>query len=347
MAPKKKDAKKSADPGEDVGLLQSTAFVKKGYPTACESYGLTPLALQLDRGEEGVSPFLHLAVHPGLAGKTKEGLPDPKAPMPTPTHCRALLEALLPYTFLVRLAFWSVPVKDDGCAAIASYLVSNKSLTSLDITDAGVSRNGCKVLGEALERNSTLVTLRLDHNRGVTADGVACLGESLLRNTALSTLSLTYCGLEGPEAAYPIPNGLFRAPMLRVIELKGNRFGADGVLILLGALKACTSVFRVDLADTGWGGEKEVHAALEECFQQNTTCHEYAIGHNPIGDSIIYRWLGMVKRLPHLIFVDVTNRCDPLLFKQIGDACAANKKDWLKRMKKKGGKKGKGGKKKK
>ena len=91
----------------------------------------------------------------------------------------------------------------------------------------------------------------------------------------------------------------------------------------------------------------EVHAAVEECFENNTTCHEYALGHNPVGDTCVYRWLGMVRRLPHLIFVDVSNQCDPLLFKQIFDAANTNKKDWLKRQKKKGGKKGKGGKKKK
>ena len=60
-----------------------------------------------------------------------------------------------------------------------------------------------------------------------------------------------------------------------------------------------------------------------------------------MGDSCAYRWLNMIRRLPHLIYVDVTNRLDPLLFKQIGDATANNKKEWLKAQKKKGGKKGK------
>jgi hypothetical protein len=138
-----------------------------------------------------------------------------------------------------------------------------------------------------------------------------------------------------------------QAPALRVLELKGNRFGSSGALTLLRALRTCASLFRIDLADTGWGMHPEVHAALEECFEQNTVCHEYALGHNPVGDSCVYRWLGMVRKLPHLIFVDVSSQVDPILFKQIGDATASNKKDWVKRQKKKGGKKGKGGKKKK
>ena len=325
-------------------MIQANEFVKKGYPAASEAYDLAPLALQLDRGEEGTSAFLRVAVHPSLAGKTKDGLPDPKAPMPTPRHCRALLDALAPYQFLVHLAFWSVPVKDEGCQAIATYLGSNKSVTSLDVTDAGVTRAGCKSIGEALERNMTLQTLRLDHNRGIGPEGVAILGECLARNTTLATLSLTYCSLEGEKAAEATTVGPMRAPALRVLELKGNRFGADGALLILRALRTCASLFRIDLADTGWGHAPEVHAAVEECFENNTVCHEYALGHNPVGDTCVYRWLGMVRKLPHLIFLDVTGQCDPLLFKQIGDAAASNKKDWLKRQKKKGGKKGKGGK---
>ena len=66
---------------EDVGALQATLFQKKNYAALCEMHGVAPLALQLDRGEEGTSAFLHLAVHPGLAGKVQ---PDPRAPMPTP-----------------------------------------------------------------------------------------------------------------------------------------------------------------------------------------------------------------------------------------------------------------------
>ena len=111
--------------------------------------------------------------------------------------------------------------------------------------------------------------------------------------------------------------------------------------MVVRALKTCASLFRIDLADTGFATHAEVHGAFEECFEQNTTCHEYALAGNPIGDTTAYRWLGMVRRLPHLIYLDVTNNLDPILFKQIGDATASNKKDWLKRQKSKGKKGGK------
>jgi hypothetical protein len=332
MAPKKKDDKKKADAGPDPGELAATAFAKKNYAASSAQFEVEPLPLVLDRGEEGTSAFLHLAIHPGLS-------PDPKHAC-SPKHVRALMHALGEYAFLKRMAFWSVAVKDEGCASIASFLVSNRSLTSLDLTDVGISVPGCKALGEALEKNATLQVLRLDHNASIGVRGAAILGDSLTRNLGLSTLSLTYCLLEGTEAAEALVAGAMRSPALRVLELKGNRFGVDGVLVLLRALRTCASLFRIDLADTGWGMQPEVHAALEECFEVNRVCHEYALSHNHVGDSTVYRWLNMVKRLEHLICIDVSNQCDPLLFKQIGDECAKNKKDWLKRQKKKGGKKG-------
>ena len=49
----------------------------------------------------------------------------------------------------------------------------------------------------------------------------------------------------------------------------------------------------------------------------------------------------------HLCELTLTEQLDPILYRQILDSCAANKKDWLKKNKKKGGKgKGKGKKKK-
>ena len=52
-----------------------------------------------------------------------------------------------------------------------------------------------------------------------------------------------------------------------------------------------------------------------------------------------------MKQLSHVIEFSVTDQLDPLLYKQLGAAVDANRKDWAKRNKKKKG--GKGGKKKK
>ena len=199
MAPKKggKDKKEKAkDPAEDEGLIQSTQFVKKGYPEACAARGVDPLALQLDRGEEGQAAFLRVTVHPGCS--------KPEAPL-TPLHVRALCDALLPYKFLQRLCFWSVAVRDEGTQAVANYLVPNKSLTSLELTDVGMAQAGCKALGDALRVNSTLKELRLDHNPSIGIAGAA-LGRGYDRTWGWKR-SLTFCMLDGTDAAATISSG--------------------------------------------------------------------------------------------------------------------------------------------
>jgi len=316
---------------DEEGPIQSKAFTK-AFPEACKALGVEPLPLQLDRGEEGLAAFLRLVIHSG------------NAPGFVPTHLKALVECLLPYSYLQRLCFWTVPVRDEGCKTIGQYLIVNRTVTTLEITDCAVGPPGCKFLGEALEKNPTLTTLRLDHNKNIGPAGAAVLGECLKRNfgpPGVQTLSLTFCGLEGEEGGTSVTTGLLQAPMLKVLELKGNRFGVPGVLSLLGAFKSCASLFHINLADTGWGNEPEVHHAFEQCFEHNTVCHEYGLAGNNMGDTVAYRWLGMVRKIEHLIYMDVTNHLDPLLFKQIGDATASNKKEWVKRQKKKKGGKGK------
>jgi len=335
MAPKKggkgKDKKGAVE--DDKGPIEAKAFTKS-FPEACKAYGIEPLPLQLDRGEEGQAAFLRLTIHSGCA------------PGFVPTHIKPLVESLLPYSYLQRLAFWSVAVRDEGCKDLGQYLMVNRTVTTLEVTDCAVGPLGCKFIGEALEKNVTLTTLRLDHNVNIGAAGAAVLGECLKRNVGppgLQTLSLTFCGLQGEEGGTAVTTGLLQAPMLKVLELKGNRFGVPGLLSLLRVLKSCASLFHINLADTGFGKEPEVHAALEECFENNTTCHEYALGGNNIGDTVAYRWLNKIrtKEFEHLIYLDVTNHIDPLLFKQIGDATTSNKKEWVKRQKKKKGGKGK------
>ena len=331
MAPKKKDDKKKSGPAVDErGPLEAKAFIK-AFPLECAQRNVSVLPLTLDRGDDGQGPFLRLAIHAGMA------------PSFDPQHARALLSALQYYSYLQRLCFWSVPLRDDGCSSLGHYLATNRTVHTLEVTDCAVASRGCKSLGDALERNSCLLTLRLDHNATVGSAGARFIGDGLRLNKGLQTLSLTFCGLDGEEGAASIVTGIMQAPVLKVLELKGNRLGSSGMLDLLRCFRSCTSIFRIDLADTGFGADPAVHAAFEECFSLNRSCCEYALGGNEVGDTCVYRWLGMVRRLSHLIYMDVTNNIDPMLFKQIHDAAAVNRKEWLKQQKKKGGKKVKHG----
>lgn len=224
MAPKKKkDDKKKGGEDDEKGPLEAKNF-KKAFPIACQERHLEVYPLTLDQGEEGLAPFLRLAICRGLPGTVAF----------VPQHVSALVECLLPYSYLQRLVMWSVAVQDEGCKMLMPYIVNNKTVTALELTDCNIGPLGCKHLGEALARNTTLQTLRLDHNRGIGPAGSAVLGETLKSNVGVQTLSLTFCGIEGDAGAESIVTGnLMNAPMLKVLELKGNRFGETGLVKLL------------------------------------------------------------------------------------------------------------------
>ena len=319
---KGKDSKKGGD--DDLGPLAAKAF-QKGFPAACAAYGVEPLPLALDTGE-GTSAFLRLAVHPAVCGAAGNC---------SPLHVRALSEALANYTFLQSISFWGVGVRDEGMSALAALLMTNRSITSCEVSDCAIGVAGCKVLGEALERNGILAKLRLDHNTAIGSEGVAVLGEGIRASCGLQEISLSYCGLEGEDGAAALAR-VMRAPALQRLELRGNRFENGGVIALLSALRT-SAVQQIDLTDTGFGNEPEVHAAFEACFE-DSACGAYILRGNPLGDTTAYRWLQMARRLPNLIELNVSDQLDPVLFKQIGDVTAANKKEWLKMMKRKKGK---------
>ena len=112
-----------------------------------------------------------------------------------------------------------------------------------------------------------------------------------------------------------------------------------------------------------------MHAALLAAIEANPNTCEWDLTGARMGDANAYRLLQLSKKEPpatepkpgegpfvngrpsvggrHLCELTLTEQLDPILYRQILDSCAANKKDWLKKNKKKGGKgKGKGKKKK-
>jgi Ran GTPase-activating protein (RanGAP) involved in mRNA processing and transport len=279
-------------------------------------------------------------VHPGL--QTTKASADAPPPPIAPTHVRALAEALVGMSNLLTLAFWSVDVRDEGAACLASWIAGNRAVQNLELSGCSIGAAGCKALGEGLERNGGLCRLALDNNP-VGDAGASALGARLAYNRTLTEVSLAYCGLSG-EAASALTTGVMRLATLRSLELKGNSIGAEGVTSLLGAATKHGALFRIGLADTSCAFvDGEVAAALVACATENTSLGEYDLRGNPMGDGTAYAITKLAKEGGHLVEVLVSESVDTVLFKQLLDVVAANRKEWLKKNKKKKG--GKGGKK--
>ena len=83
-------------------------------------------------------------------------------------------------------------------------------------------------------------------------------------NRALVSLELSFCGLTA-EAGPLLVDGLMKCPTLKTLELKGNDLGADGVLAVLGAVKARPGL-------STWAWRTRASAARPTCRRPSSTC---------------------------------------------------------------------------
>lgn len=102
---------------------------------------------------------------------------------------------------LKSMRLWSSSIEDAGAGALAHLLLTGPplevGLTHLEIMDDSIGPAACRALGDSLVLggNSTLMTLRLDLNRGIGDDGIGELCKGLRTNRVLSKLTLSYCGV--------------------------------------------------------------------------------------------------------------------------------------------------------
>jgi len=336
MPPKKDDKKDKKVKDEGPDPKQEISRFKKEYQRVSLELQVDPLPLHV--GDES-EVFRKMLLHPHLVKPNAEGVVAPL----TPLHAKALVGGLSIYAHLQTLCIWNANVQDEGAVAVGAYIAQNRSVTSLEMPDCGIGALGCKAIADAMERNMTLTRLCLDYNQ-IGSAGVEVLG-GLRFNRCIRELELSHCGLT-PEDGNRLAEGVMRSPTLKVIELRGNALQTEGAMAVLGAVKRGGALFHCGLADTGFGcREPEAQAFVLDVMTTVTTCCEYDFLGNTLGDGFCYEMLKLTRTHGHLIDIRVCATCgiDPLLFKQLLDVCAANKKEWIKANKKKGkgGKKGK------
>ena len=340
MPPKKKDVKKDKKGDDGPDPKQEISRFKKEYVKVSQELQVDPLPLHV--GDES-EVFRKMLMHPQLVKPNAEGVVAPL----TPLHTKALIGGLSIYAHLQTLCIWNANVQDEGAKAVGAYIAQNRSVTSLEMPDCGIGALGCKAIAGAMERNMTLTRLCLDYNQ-IGSAGVEMLG-GLRFNRAIKELELSHCGLT-PEDGTLLAEGVLLSATLRVLELRGNELQTKGAMAVLGAIKRGGALFHCGLAGTGFScREPEAQALVLDLMTTVITCCEYDFLGNPLGDGFCYEMLKLTRTHGHLIDIRVcaTSGIDPLLYKQLLDVCAANKKEWIKANKKKKGKKGKKGKKKK
>jgi hypothetical protein len=333
--PGKKGAKKGAKKKESDDPHEVVMAFQKHYVRLARERGQDPLKLG-PSDENGALSTEHTFAKVVLSPH----MPGPSCELP---QFVTLLDALAFYKHLRHLCIWRIPLGDDGCTRLARFLRSSKTVTRLEIFDCAVGPEGCAQIAKALQTNTVLARLALDHNH-IRDEGIEALASALEHNAALQSLSLSFCGAttDGAEACAR----LIRTCHLKDLELHGNDLKALGAARCIEALKENATLLRLGLACTSWGGEGVVTAALLNTMDANKTCNEYNIDGNPIGDANALLFAAKLAALPHVTGLITTDQLSSSVFHQIAKLTDANRKEWVKRMKK--GRKGrkKGGKKK-
>ncbi|KAI8596822.1 hypothetical protein EDD21DRAFT_236094, partial [Dissophora ornata] len=104
---------------------------------------------------------------------------------------------------LHKLSFEMTPRASDFQVLVKS-LKTNYPLTTLNLENNSIGKEGALALSEALKTNTTLMTLTLGNN-SIEREGALALSEALKTNTTLTTLDLKYNSI-GNEGALALTN---------------------------------------------------------------------------------------------------------------------------------------------
>ena len=137
-------------------------------------------------------------------------------------------------------------VGDGGAKLLAEGLRTNRTVTTVDLSDCHIGDEGLGYLCEALKVNKTLHTLLLGLNPDISHVGAAKLGEALHHNKTLRAVSLYRCNI-GDEGAAHLAQALEHNSTLESLTLFNNNIGNDGGQKLLDSMNQNDMLQKLEL----------------------------------------------------------------------------------------------------
>lgn len=203
-----------------------------------------------------------------------------------------IAKALMTNTSLTSLEIQCDPLYQENFADdIALLLSHNKTLTSFRLIPGISAKAASKILG-ALKENTTLTDLRLKctTNQDTFATEVSNV---LLTNTSLKSLAIVGSNI-GHKGATKIAKALQTNATLESLTLSVNRIGDEGATEIAAVLQSNTSLKRLALGLNGIGddGATKISAAL----QSNRSLTDLELDCNEISDDVVTKILEALKR---------------------------------------------------
>ena len=206
-----------------------------------------------------------------------------------PVGAAALAEALRQHNFRLRALYVNHEprIGDAGCASLCRtisdfFFGRYGHLRTLSLRETGMGDAACKALGENLELNVRLTTLRLECNR-ITSRGAAALARGLAENKVIVELDLSENKV-GAEGFAALGRALATNARLQRLHVADNLATDGGAHALLAALTPRASA-QARLRGGGKGGGK---GAGKGAAGNSTLLHLRARG-NPIRPHLVAR----------------------------------------------------------
>ena len=137
-------------------------------------------------------------------------------------------------------------VGDASAKLLAEGLRTNRTVTTMDLSDCHIGDEGLGHLCEALKVNKALHTLLLGLNPDISHVGAAKLGEALQHNKTLRAVSLYRCNI-GDEGAAHLAQALEQNSTLESLTLFNNNIGNDGAQKLLDSMNQNDTLQKLEL----------------------------------------------------------------------------------------------------
>ncbi|MBC8103038.1 MAG: ribonuclease inhibitor [Cytophagales bacterium] len=181
-----------------------------------------------------------------------------------------------------RLDLCKQSLGPDGCRIVTEALTRNTRVRSLLLGTDGIGDSGADDVARLVAENPALEILYLGCNR-ISSAGTARLCEVLTTNRSVTGLWLKRNPI-GPEGAAAVAAMLRTNRTLRTLDLVNTQIGADGLAAILDALlHQNRTVERLYLGGNGIGPNEAEHLAV--LLRTNPSLKALLLNVNAIGDT--------------------------------------------------------------
>eukprot|EP01063_Lacrimia_lanifica_P035846 TRINITY_DN6948_c0_g1_i1.p1 TRINITY_DN6948_c0_g1~~TRINITY_DN6948_c0_g1_i1.p1 ORF type:complete len:341 (+),score=129.47 TRINITY_DN6948_c0_g1_i1:73-1095(+) len=169
-------------------------------------------------------------------------------------------------------------VTDDDCQVLADALVTNTSVTHLDLSMNRIGDAGARALAAALERGDALMDVRLDGNF-ITAEGVEALCRAVEQSVSLTKL-----------------------------DLSSNEFGHEGAAALAAMFRRCEHPPPLLALHARGAGIDDLAARdLIDAVQSHSQLTALHLSGNQLSDAAVPPLCNLIAHSPSLLDLNVAN----------------------------------------